>query len=122
MSCKIVILIESKVFTACYSPYAALGDHSMVRVNLNQSKFFSIKVHTYSRLRNKHRATLINFWTFSRGYVLIRENNAYLFQNIHYLMVWEMPILRATFNIFAKCSRGYVYSRVLESLSMTPPP
>ena len=25
-------------------------------------------------------------------------------------MVWGMPILRATLNIFARCSRGYVYS------------
>ena len=29
----------------------------------------------YSRLRNKHRGTLINFWIFSRGYVLIQESN-----------------------------------------------
>ena len=39
------------------------------------------------------------------------------FSNIHYLMLWMMPILRTTLNIFAKCSRGYVYSRgfILES-------
>jgi len=33
------------------------------------------------------------------------------FQNIRYLMELGMPILRATLNIFAKYSRGYVYSR-----------
>ena len=39
------------------------------------------------------------------------------FSNIHYLMLGMMPILRTTLNIFAKCSRGYVYSRgfILES-------
>ena len=54
---------------------------------------------------------LLIFWLFSRGYILIREGNAYFFQNVRYLMVLGMPILRATLNIFAKCSRSYVYSR-----------
>ena len=50
---------------------------------------------------------------------LIREGNAFFFfQNIICLMLWGIPILRATLNVFAKCSRGclyfrgYVYSRV----------
>jgi hypothetical protein len=29
----------------------------------------------YSRLRNNHRATLINFWNFFKGYVFIKECN-----------------------------------------------
>ena len=33
------------------------------------------------------------------------------FQNIRYFMVWGMPILRTTLNIFAKCFMGYIYSR-----------
>ena len=56
---------------------------------------------------------LINFWTFFQGLRSLLERVMHIFfQNIHYLMVWGMPILRAMLNIFAKCSRGYVYSRV----------
>ena len=72
----------------------------------------------YSRLQKKYRAMLINFWTFFQGLcsLLQRVMNIF-FSNIHYLMLWMMPILRTTLNIFAKCSRGYVYSRgfILES-------
>jgi hypothetical protein len=61
---------------------------------------------------------LINFWTFFQGLcsLLQRVMNIFI-SNIHYLMLWMMPILRTTLNIFAKCSRGYVYSRgfILES-------
>ena len=65
----------------------------------------------YSRLRNKHMGTLINFWTFFQGLHSLLERVMHIFfQNICYFMVWGMPILRATLNIFAKSSRGYVYS------------
>ena len=52
----------------------------------------------YSRVRNKCRALLIMFWTF-------REGNAYWFFG------FRMYILGATFILFAKCTRGYIYSR-----------
>jgi hypothetical protein len=66
----------------------------------------------YSRLWNKYRGTQYQYLDFFPGAMfLIREGNAYFFQNIRYFMVWGMPILRATLNIFAKCSMGYVYSR-----------
>ena len=66
----------------------------------------------YSRLRNKHRGTLINFWTFFQGLCSLLERVMhFFFQNILHLMVWGMPILRATLNVFARCSRGFVYSR-----------
>ena len=66
----------------------------------------------YSRLRNKHRGTLINFWTFFQGLRSLLERVMHIFfQNIWYFMLWGMPILRATLNIFSKSSRGYVYSR-----------
>ena len=39
-----------------------------------------MKLRMYSRLRNKHRGMLINFWTFFPGATfLIREGNAYFF-------------------------------------------
>ena len=50
-------------------------------------------------------------YIFSGTMFLIREGNAYFFQDILCLMIWGMPILRATLNVFAKCSRSYVYSR-----------
>ena len=66
----------------------------------------------YSRLRNKHRGMVIDFLTFFQGlHSLLERVMQIVFQNIRYFMVWGMPILRATLNIFAKCSRGYIYSR-----------
>ena len=44
-------------------------------------------LYTYSRLRNKHRGTLINL--FPEATFLIREGNVYFFQNILYLMVFQ---------------------------------
>ena len=67
-----------------------------------------MKQQHYSRLRNKHRGTLIIFWTIFQGlWSLLERVMHILFQNIFCLMVWGMPILRATLNVFAKCSRGY---------------
>ena len=66
----------------------------------------------YSRLQNKHRGTLINFWTFFQGLRSLLERVMHIiFQNIRFLLVWGMPILEAMLNIIAKFSRGYVYSR-----------
>ena len=66
----------------------------------------------YSRLRNKHRGTLINFWTFFQGVHSLLEMVMRTFLlKIRYLMVWGTPIFSATLNTFAKCSRGYAYSR-----------
>ena len=47
----------------------------------------------YSRLQKKYRAMLINFWTFFQGLcsLLQRVMNVF-FSNIHYLMLWMMPI------------------------------
>ena len=58
----------------------------------------------------------LHFWTFSRGYVPyyrfgIKMVMHIFFQNIRYLMLWGMPILRAMLNVLAKCSRGYVCFR-----------
>ena len=65
-------------------------------------------VFMYSRLWNKHKGMLIIFWTFFQGLSSLLERVMHIFfQNICYLMVWEMPILRATLNIFAKCFMGY---------------
>ena len=44
---------------------------------------------------------------------LIREGNAFFFQNILYLMVWGIPILGATLNIFAKAK--FISGSILES-------
>ena len=74
--------------------------------------WFAPDICVYSRLRNKHRATIINSWTFFQGlHSLLGRVMHILFQNICYFMVWGMPILRAMLNIFAKCSRGYVFFR-----------
>ena len=55
---------------------------------------------------------LLIFGLFSRGYVpYYRGWCIFVFKNIRYLMLWRMPILRAMLNVFAKCSRDYVYSR-----------
>ena len=60
---------------------------------------------------SRHRATLINFWTFFQGLrSLLEMVMHFFFQNIRYLMLWGMPLLMATLNVFAKCSRGYIYS------------
>ena len=46
-------------------------------------------LHVYSRLRNKHRGTLINFWTFFQGLRSLLERVMHIFfQNIHYFTVW----------------------------------
>ena len=55
----------------------------------SQNEFY-----TYSRLRNKHRGTLINFWTFFQGlHSLLGRVMHIFFQNIRYFMVWGMPFL-----------------------------
>ena len=87
---------------------------SLVTALMKETCFTSISmiIRHYSRLRNKHRGTLINFGTFFQGLCSLLERAMYIFfQNILCLMVWGMPISRATLNIFAKCSVGYVYSR-----------
>jgi hypothetical protein len=57
------------------------------------------------------------FGLFSRGYVLIREGNAYFFQNIPYLMVLVMLILRATLNIFViRLFQSLEYLQVLTDM------
>ena len=50
----------------------------------------------YSRLWNKHRGTLINFWTFFQRLRSLLERVMHIFLlDIRYLMVWGMPIFRA---------------------------
>ena len=93
---------------------------NILRYLLTQFQIFSQKLFSetphnilnYSRLQNKHRGMLINFWTFFQGLHSLLERVMHIFfQNIRYSMVWGMPIWRATLNIFAKSSVGYVYSR-----------
>ena len=53
---------------------------------------------------------LINFQTFFQGLSSLIEWVMHIFsQNISYLMVWGMPILRTTLTFCAKCSRGYSF-------------
>ena len=76
------------------------------------SKLYRFASCEYSRVWNRRRPMLINFWTFFQGLRFLLERlMRIIFQNILYLMVWGMPILRAMLNVFAKCSRGHVYSR-----------
>ena len=46
----------------------------------------SLRSNYYSRLRNKHRGTLINFWTFFQGLRSLLESVMHCFQNIRYFM------------------------------------
>ena len=77
----------------------------------------------YSRVRNKHTGTLINFWGFFQGYVYWFLIFKKLFKNfllsfplamhkrVKLSAIWEEAtfIQGAMFIIFAKYSRGYVY-------------
>ena len=66
----------------------------------------------YSRLRNKHRATLINFLIFFPGATSLFKRVIHKKSlKFCYLMKWDMFFQGATFIVFPKCSRGYVYSR-----------
>ena len=49
----------------------------------------------YSRVQNKHTGTLIDFWGFSRGYVLFKRGYVYLFwffknllRILNFLFIW----------------------------------
>jgi hypothetical protein len=53
---------EKITYTDLTSTKAQYGhSQSEKKLRLGDKYYRSIKVHTYSRLRNKHRATLINF-------------------------------------------------------------
>ena len=92
----------------------------------------------YSRVRNKRRATFINFGIFSRGYVLIKGvtfNIVWIFLFLilfHFFFLWlyvkKNPIIcylrmgrlrlfkGLRLFLFDKFSMGYVYSNVIENI------
>ena len=70
-----------------------------------ESSMHWLQFAVYSRVPNKRRATLINFWAFFQG--LFTHKNI---QNM-FLYGFELCFQGDTFIVFAKCSKGYVYSR-----------
>ena len=78
--------------------------------SLQMAKVLSL---AYSRLRNKHRATLINFWNFFPGATsLLKRAIHKKSPKFCYLMKWDMFFLRGYVYCFSKWSRGYAYSRL----------
>ena len=80
--------------------------------SLNSTQCLSFFTFKYSRLQSKNRGMLINFWTFFQGLRSLLERLTHILFPRYPLFYGngEVYFLKATLNIFAKCSMSYVYS------------